>query len=93
MISSMKKYFPKEVKYKDPNGGMFVWVTLPEYIDAYELFKESIEEEVAFVPGQTFYQDNKGKNTMRLNFSNSTKEEIQKGIQILGKLIESKIKR
>jgi len=92
MINAMNNYFPREVKFNDPNGGMFVWVSLPEYIDTYMLFQESIQNKIAFVPGQTFYQGNKGKNTMRLNFSNSTREEIQKGIQILGKLIESKIK-
>lgn len=67
---------------------MFLWVTLPEGVSAMELFQLAIEENVAFVPGETFYTEDPEINTMRLNFSNSNVEEIAEGIKRLGKAIE-----
>ena len=88
MIEMMRIYFPKEIHYTDPDGGMFVWLTLPEYMDARELLKKAAYRNVVFVPGETFFVDGKGKNTIRLNFSNSQKEEMLEGIKILGNLFE-----
>ncbi|WP_321422180.1 PLP-dependent aminotransferase family protein [uncultured Methanobacterium sp.] len=88
MVHSIRKYFPEGVKHTSPQGGMFLWVTLPEGTSAMELFELAMEENVAFVPGETFYTENPEKNTMRLNFSNSSVEEIEEGIKRLGNAIK-----
>jgi len=88
MVQSIRKYLPTGVKHTSPEGGMFLWVTLPEGVSAMELFQLAIEENVAFVPGETFYTEDPEINTMRLNFSNSNVEEIAEGIKRLGKAIE-----
>src|SRR5690606_37700370 len=78
------KHFPNECKIIKPEGGMFLWVELPKYMDAELLLKNAIEEKVLFVPGKYFFTNGEGKNTMRLNFTNSSYEEIKKGIATLG---------
>ena len=84
MINMMAEHFPKSVRYTKPEGGMFIWVTLPEGISSLDLFEFAIEENVAFVPGNPFYtDDNNGNNTLRLNFSNSDYEQIEEGIKRL----------
>lgn len=87
MVSMIEKYFPENVKYTKPEGGMFLWVTLPEGLSSMDLFELAIKENVAFVPGQAFYADGSGENTLRLNFSNSDEEKIEEGIKRLGKAI------
>lgn len=88
MVHSIRKYFPEGVKHTSPQGGMFLWVTLPEGTSAMELFELAMEENVAFVPGETFYTEDPEKNTMRLNFSNSSVEEIEEGMKRLGNAIK-----
>ena len=65
---------------------------MPEWIDSIELFKQAVEEKVAFVPGQNFFPNGGGHNTMRLNFSNATPEQIEEGIARLGRVLERAIK-
>ena len=89
MVAMIKKYFPPGVKYTEPEGGMFLWVTLPLGMSSMELFEAAIDENVAFVPGEAFYSDDPELNTMRLNFSNSNPEMIIEGIKRLGKAITS----
>lgn len=84
MVESIKEYFPSEVKVTEPEGGMFLWVTLPESLSAMDFFDEAIKNKVAFVPGRPFYIDGSGENTLRLNFSNSDEEHIIEGIKRLG---------
>lgn len=88
MVSMIEAHFPEGVKYTKPEGGMFLWVTLPENLSSMDLFELAIKENVAFVPGQAFYTDGGGKNTLRLNFSNSDEEKIEEGIKRLGKAIK-----
>ena len=88
MVSMIEEYFPKDIEYTKPEGGMFLWITLPKRISSRYLFDCAIEENVAFVPGDPFYTDGEGKNTLRLNFSNSDEEKIQKGIKILGNILK-----
>jgi 2-aminoadipate transaminase len=88
MLSMIKEHFPPEVKCTEPEGGMFIWVTLPEGVSSLELFNLAINEKVAFVPGKAFYTDNPKDNTLRLNFSNSDKKKIEEGIKRLGKVIK-----
>ena len=88
MITSMKQFFPDQVKWIVPKGGMFIWATLPEQLDATTLLEKAIEQNVLFVPGQNFYVDGiYGNNSLRINFSHSSKSEILNGIKILGTLI------
>ncbi|MDO9626501.1 MAG: PLP-dependent aminotransferase family protein [Methanobacteriaceae archaeon] len=89
MISMIEKYFPSNVQYTQPQGGMFIWVTLPEGISTLELFDMAIKEDVAFVPGQAFHADGSGENTLRLNFSNSNPKSIEEGMKRLGMVIET----
>lgn len=87
MVSRIEEHFPENVHYTRPEGGMFLWVTLPEGLSSMDLFDLAIKENVAFVPGKAFYADGSGENTLRLNFSNSDEEKIEEGIKRLGKAI------
>ena len=88
MVSMIEEHFPQEIKCTKPEGGMFLWVTLPENLSSLKLFKLATEENVAFVPGRAFYVDGGGDNTLRLNFSNSDEEKIEEGIKRLAKVIK-----
>jgi len=87
MLRAMAKHFPVGVTWTHPEGGLFLWVTLPEHVDADELLKVAIEEKVAFVPGANFFPEGGGHNTMRLNFSNARPELIDEGIKRLGRAL------
>lgn len=88
MVDLVTEHFPKEVKLTNPEGGMFLWATLPPNASSLELFDLAVKEKVAFVPGSPFYVDDTGNNTMRLNFSNSDPEKIEIGVQRLAKVIK-----
>lgn len=87
MLEAMQTYFPEGVKWTRPQGGLFLWVTLPEHVDTNELLKKAVEEKVAFVPGTAFYPYEGGKNSMRLNFSYAQPEIIVEGIKRLARVI------
>jgi 2-aminoadipate transaminase len=88
----METHFPNGARWTRADGGLFVWVMLPEGMDTRELLKEAIDNEnVAFVPGQSFHADRGGKNTLRLNFSMMPPERIEEGIKRLGRAIERQL--
>jgi 2-aminoadipate transaminase len=87
MVQAIREHFPEEVHFTRPDGGMFLWATLPEGCSSMELFEMAIRCKVAFVPGQPFYVDGSGANSLRLNFSNSDEAQIEEGIQRLGRCI------
>jgi 2-aminoadipate transaminase len=89
MVQMMEECFPEKVCFTGPEGGMFLWATLPESMSALDLFHQAIKENVAFVPGQAFYANGGGNNTMRLNFSNSDEDKISEGIIRLAKVIKA----
>jgi len=91
MLDMMDSEFPSKVKWTRPDGGMFLWVTLPEGANAEEMFKRAIENKVAYVIGSAFFPNRDHKNTMRLNFTYSTEEQIQEGIKRLGKVIKEEL--
>lgn len=91
MVKLMEESFPPEVHFTRPEGGMFLWVTLPEGVSSLKLFDRAIKEKVAFVPGQAFFSDGSGSNTMRLNFSNCNEEKIIQGIERLAKAIRAEV--
>lgn len=88
MVQTMEETFPEDISFTRPEGGMFLWATLPEKMSSLDLFNRAIALKVAFVPGQAFYADGGGSNTMRLNFSNSDNERIAEGIERLAKAIK-----
>lgn len=87
MLDAMKEHFPASVTWTEPEGGMFIWVTLPQQIDAMKLLEQSLAARVAFVPGAPFYANDPASNTLRLSFVTVPPERIREGIAILGKLI------
>jgi 2-aminoadipate transaminase len=91
MLKAMDEHFPAGVEWTRPEGGMFIWVTLPAHIDAMKLLDEAIANKVAFVPGSPFYANEPETNTLRLSFVTVSPERIRTGIEILGKLIAAKI--
>lgn len=92
MLSAFRKYMPEGVKWTEPEGGLFLFITLPEYMDSEALFKVAIEENVAFVPGAPFHCDGSGKNTMRINFSFMSKEMNEEGVKRLANAIRKSMK-
>ncbi len=83
LIKAMEEEFPPNVSFTHPDGGLFLWVTLPEGIDAKEILVKSIEQNVAFVPGASFYPNSSRPNTMRLNYSNMPEDRIVEGVKRL----------
>jgi 2-aminoadipate transaminase len=87
MFRAMEEFFPDGVGWTKPDGGIFLWVTLPEGMDTTELFEKSIRAKVAYVPGSCYFAKSGGDNSMRINFSACTEEKIEVGIQRLAKVI------
>ncbi len=87
MLDALEQYFPEGTQWTRPQGGLFLWVTLPEEIDTLALMPKALENNVAYVPGTAFYADNALNNTFRLNFSNAQPEQIEIGIKRLGKVL------
>jgi 2-aminoadipate transaminase len=91
MLSALAEFFPQGVTWTRPEGGMFIWITLPEHIDSMKLLDEAIAGHVAFVPGAPFYANAPQRNTLRLSFVTVPPEKIREGVATLGKLIAAKI--
>jgi len=91
MIKALKEYFPENVKWIEPKGGLFLWVELPIEISATALLEEAVNQKVAYVPGKPFYPYEDKDNTLRLNFSNANEEMIIEGIKRLGKVFKENI--
>jgi 2-aminoadipate transaminase len=87
MLAAMEKHFPPDVTWTRPQGGLFLWVQLPEHVDATELLNIALQEKVAFVPGRVFYPNEGGKNAMRLTFATAGPEKIEEGIKRLGRAL------
>ncbi len=96
MLSALDRYMPRSVNYTRPCGGLFIWAELPEYLDAKNLLGEALERNVAYINGSEFFVEDNGtavgNNTLRLNFSNSDEERIEKGIKILSEIIKGHIR-
>lgn len=91
MLDALDEHMPEGVSWTKPQGGLFLWVTLPQQFNATEMLQEAIAEKVAYVPGEFFHPDGSGKNTMRLNFSFCNPELINEGISRLGKAFKKKL--
>lgn len=92
MLDALSNYFPSPVTWTKPLGGMFIWVTLPDYIDSNELLEAAVAQNIAFVPGAPFYANQPARNTMRLSFVTVSPERINQGIEKLGQLIKDRLR-
>ncbi len=88
MVQAIHEHFPEGSEHTNPEGGMFIWLTLPEGFDTEKLVEKSLQKKVAFVPGRSFFTAEDGKRNMRLNFSNASEEMIMEGMKLLGETIK-----
>ena len=93
MLQALDKYMPKDagIDWTHPEGGLFLWMCLPEHLDADALFPKAIEKKVVYVMGSAFHFDRSGKNSLRLNFSYPSEEEIEEGIKRLADLVKEEL--
>ncbi|MDP9425988.1 MAG: PLP-dependent aminotransferase family protein [Actinomycetota bacterium] len=91
MLDALAEFMPNEVHWTHPEGGLFVWATLPSYIDATAMLPRAVSKNVAYVPGEGFYANGMGKNCMRLNFSFVEPEKIRRGIEILAEVVRERM--
>ena len=92
MVAALGDHFPAQATWTEPEGGLFIWATLPDYIDTGDLLAKALREDVAFVPGEAAYvDDSRGRNSMRLNFSGVGDEEIREGVRRIGKAIAEQV--
>lgn len=91
MLAALEEYCPDFVHWTHPQGGLFLWLTLPPEIDATDLLRDALEQRVTFVPGMSFHCDGSGTNKLRLSFSNVAPARIEEAIQRLGKLLHTRM--
>jgi 2-aminoadipate transaminase len=91
MLEALRNNFPAEATWTEPEGGLFIWATLPDYIDTSDLLAKALRADVAFVPGQAAYVDGRGRHSMRLNFSGVTADEIREGVRRIGEVIGEQV--
>jgi 2-aminoadipate transaminase len=91
MLDALAEFFPPEAEWTRPAGGLFIWATLPDFIDTTDLLARALRDNVAFVPGEAAYLDGRGRNAMRLNFSASDEESIREGIRRIGKVVREQV--
>jgi 2-aminoadipate transaminase len=93
MLESLEENMPEGVTWTHPQGGLFLWVKLPEECNSTEMFPAAIKNKVAYVPGESFFPNGGGQNTMRLNFSYSSPEKINEGIARLGLMLKEQLRQ
>jgi 2-aminoadipate transaminase len=91
MLDALAEQFPREAEWTHPEGGLFIWATLPDYIDTTDLLARSLDEHVAFVPGRAAFLDGRGGSSMRLNFSGVDESQIREGIRRLGEVVREQV--
>jgi 2-aminoadipate transaminase len=91
MLEALRAHFPREAAWTEPQGGLFIWATLPDYIDTTDLLARALDENVAFVPGRAAYLDGRGGSSMRLNFSGSDEAAIREGVRRIGKVVAEQV--
>ena len=87
MLDALAEHFPREATWTHPQGGLFIWATLPDYIDTTDLLARALDEQVAFVPGRAAFLDGRGGSSLRLNFSGVGEAEIREGVRRLGEVV------
>lgn len=91
LLSLLEEYMPESVSWTRPEGGLFLFLTMPEGFDAVAFYDKSLSAGVAYVAGEFFHPDRSGKNTMRMNFSFMTPEKITEGVKLLAKLLKDEV--
>ena len=91
MFAALEEFFPAEATWTQPQGGLFLWAQLPDYIDTTDLLARALRENVAFVPGRAAYLDGRGGSELRLNFSGVNEDEIREGVRRIGKVIAEQV--
>src|SRR5436189_213939 len=91
MLDALAEFFPRQAEWTRPGGGLFIWVTLPDFIDTTDLLARALRENVAFVPGEGAYLDGRGRNSMRLNFSASDEDTIREGVRRIGEVVAEQV--
>jgi 2-aminoadipate transaminase len=91
MLDAMAEHFPREAQWTHPQGGLFIWATLPDYIDTTDLLARALRQNVAFVPGRAAYLDGRGGSAMRLNFSGVAEDQIREGIRRIGAIATEQV--
>jgi 2-aminoadipate transaminase len=91
MLDSLAEHFPREAEWTHPEGGLFIWATMPAYIDTTDLLARALEQRVAFVPGRAAYVDGRGGSAMRLNFSGVNEDQIREGIRRIGEIVREQV--
>src|SRR4051795_6719159 len=91
MLAALAEHFPREASWTRPQGGLFIWATLPDYIDTTDLLARALRENVAFVPGRAAYLDGRGGSSMRLNFSGVSEDDIREGVRRIGKVVREQL--
>ena len=91
MLDSLAEHFPREAHWTHPRGGLFIWATMPDYIDTTDLLARALQEHVAFVPGRAAYVDGRGGSSMRLNFSGVGADEIRDGVRRIGEVVREQV--
>src|SRR5919198_4014148 len=91
MLDALAEHFPREAEWTRPGGGLFVWATLPDYIDTTDLLARALQESVAFVPGRAAFLDGRGGSSLRLNFSGVHEDEIREGVRRIGKVVREQV--
>jgi 2-aminoadipate transaminase len=87
----MAEHFPREADWTHPQGGLFIWATMPDYIDTTDLLARALREHVAFVPGRAAFVDGRGGSSMRLNFSGVDEDAIREGIRRIGEVVREQV--
>lgn len=91
LLSCLEKHMPSEVSWTRPEGGLFLFLTLPESFDAVRFYDKALDAGVAYVAGEFFHPDGSGKNTMRMNFSFMDPEKIKEGVRLLSELLKENL--
>jgi 2-aminoadipate transaminase len=91
MLDALAEHFPREAEWTHPQGGLFIWATMPDYIDTTDLLARALQEKVAFVPGRAAYLDGRGGSAMRLNFSGARESEIREGVRRIGEVVHEQV--
>src|SRR5436305_4769475 len=91
MLDALAEHFPPEAEWTRPQGGLFIWATLPDFIDPTDRLARALRDNVAFVPGAGAYMDGRGRSSMRLNFSAVDDDDIREGIRRIGKIIAEQV--
>jgi 2-aminoadipate transaminase len=91
MLDALADHFPPQAEWTRPSGGLFIWATLPDFIDTTDLLARALRENVAFVPGEAAFLDGRGRNAMRLNYSGSDEDAIREGIRRIGEVVTEQV--